>query len=133
MTQTSGSDESEIILEPGDPGYVAPTEGETEPPPDPGPPPQDLRVAPELGGQYAIAVQRMHTTMVDSQNPADIVPNFPQITMSGITSQPPQNVRDAQKKVHEATLALDAAEKELDQAELEAASEPPTVLEGTAA
>jgi hypothetical protein len=78
-------EEEEVILEPGDPGYAA-TDEPPLPDPEPGPPPQDLRAAPEMEGAYAVAVHAMHTNVVDSQNPADIVPNHPQITMG---AQPP--------------------------------------------
>ena len=87
----------EIILEPGDPGYVDPnapspaTSGAivAEPAPvpagaegaaAPAPPGQDLRPVPNPGEDMAEYLDRTRTEVVDSQSPTDIVPNRPQIT-----------------------------------------------------
>lgn len=77
--------EPEVILEPGDPGYVDPN----APPPEEAPlvaeevpPPQDLTHVQQPGESDAEFMQRTRTTVVDSQSPLDIVPNQPQIVMS---------------------------------------------------
>lgn len=84
MTQTD-SEGNEIILEPGDPGYVDPN----APPAPAGAPAdsgQDLRHVPERGETDAEFQVRTRNLVVDSQHPADIVPNTPQIRM---TTEPP--------------------------------------------
>jgi len=94
MTETK---ESEIILEPGDPGYVAPTE---TPVPEPttgqhGPPGQDLthpRLPGENDGDYLLRTRGM---IVDSKSPTDIVPNTPQITMSAPPVPEPETEPEA--------------------------------------
>jgi len=74
MTDTNTS---EIILEPGDPGYVPPPPEATVPPG-----PQDLthpRLPGENDGDYLLRTRGM---VVQSTSPTDIVPNTPQITLS---------------------------------------------------
>jgi len=78
--------EDEIILEPGDPGYVDPN---APPPPEPAEAPagKDLtppRLPGESDGDYVLRTKNL---VVQSESPTDIVPNQPQITMS--TEPPP--------------------------------------------
>lgn len=75
QTDASGD---EVILEPGDPGYVEPgqtTEGEAAPP---GEDLQHIRQPDETEAEFAA---RTRNVVVDSQSPTDIVPNMPQISM----------------------------------------------------
>lgn len=70
--------ETEVILEPGDPGYVDPN----APPPEPPPPPQDLSHVRQPGETDAEFLHRTRHTVVQSTSPLDIVPNTPQIVFS---------------------------------------------------
>lgn len=88
--QTTAEGE-EVVLEPGDPGYVAPTaeqEGEVLSPELPvaqevGPEPtsggQDLTIKNEPGQDSSEAILMARGTVVESTSPTDIVPNTPQI------------------------------------------------------
>jgi hypothetical protein len=93
------TEEPEVILEPGDPGYVAPApEGEEPSQAVPPPPAQDLRLIPEKGESDAEFMARTHNTVVDSQSPADIVPNWPQISMGPQPTEgetPPEEGQEA--------------------------------------
>lgn len=79
--------EPEVILEPGDPGYVEPG---TEPPvPEPAPPQagpappgQDLTQVRDPREHEAEFLARTRNVPVRSTSPTDIVPNMPQITFS---------------------------------------------------
>jgi hypothetical protein len=84
----------EVILEPGDPGYVEPRDTPSAPMPDPPPPgeqpnlltapdvpPDDLTHQQQPGESDAEFRARTTGVVVDSQNPTDIVPNTAQTTM----------------------------------------------------
>lgn len=86
----SETPEPEVILEPGDPGYVAP-EAEAAVPSPPG---EDLRLLPEKGETDAEFLARTRTTTVLSQSPTDIVPNKPQISMGNPAPPPAEEVKE---------------------------------------
>lgn len=86
----SETPEPEVILEPGDPGYVAP-ETKVE---EPGPPGQDLRILPEKGETDAEFLARTRNTPVVSQSPTDIVPNTPQISLGNPSPPPAEEVKE---------------------------------------
>ena len=92
-TSTTGE---EVILEPGDPGYVEPTYStsgdlidntpETAPSADeplggPAPAGEDLQFVRQPGEDDATFAARTRNVAVISTSPTDIVPNTPQITM----------------------------------------------------
>lgn len=96
VQQTDSGDE--VILEPGDPGYVEPgtqtdasgqpiqNQPETTPGPDEplgaiAPPGEDLQHVRERGEGDAEFAARTRNVVVESQSPTDIVPNTPQISM----------------------------------------------------
>jgi len=128
MTQSPSED---IILEPGDPGYVPPgdqpegvpiqqapvppEQGGPAPAAEPPAPPEDLRPTTGMELEFAEVMQLMHT-VVRSENPSDIVPNMPQITMGG---PPPEAESQA---VHEALEAVRDALAELKQALMDLAA-----------
>ena len=97
MTQTSGSEQTdtegnEIILEPGDPGYVdpnAPSEPLPEVPPVAAPGEAGKDLIPERGPREHEAeyLARTRAQVVESTSPTDVVPNMPQIRMT--TETPP--------------------------------------------
>lgn len=112
MTETP---EEEVILEPGDPGYVPPEGTEPVPPEEggpitavPAPPGQDLQH--ERGPRESDAefLARTRGVAVNSQSPTDIVPNTPQITM-GSPEMPPGGLPEE--------VADQAGHPELEQAE----------------
>jgi hypothetical protein len=70
----------QVVLEPGDEGYVEPRTEEAAPVEDVAPP-QDLTLTQEPGESDAEFMQRQRSTPVVSESPGDIVPNVPQITM----------------------------------------------------
>jgi hypothetical protein len=90
----------EIVLEPGDEGYVDPNAEPNAMPPEPHAegealsvelpvaqagegevPPQDLRLVNDPGQSESEAILAARGTVVDSQSPMDLVPNTPQIRM----------------------------------------------------
>lgn len=97
MTQTdpnvtTTSEGEQVVLEPGDEGYVEPNAPEGEPtvldpqpmpaegePPPQVPPGEDLRLQNEAGQSESEAILMARGTVVESMNPTDIVPNTPQI------------------------------------------------------
>lgn len=124
----------EIILEPGDPGYVdpnaptvAPTEGEV--PPDEGgvhaPPGEDLQHVQQPGESDADFAARTRGVVVDSQSPADIVPNTPQATM-GVRVQVEGSDPPVYVGVPPESLEPVEPEEEQPPAEEPPAEEPPT-------
>jgi hypothetical protein len=70
----------QVVLEPGDEGYVESRTEEAAPVEDVAPP-QDLTLTQEPGESDAEFMQRQRSTPVVSESPGDIVPNVPQITM----------------------------------------------------
>lgn len=93
--QTTASGE-QVILEPGDPGYVEPqtsvtgepidttpqtVPGSEEPLGGPAPVGQDLQHVRQPGEDDASFAARTRNVAVISESPTDIVPNTPQITM----------------------------------------------------
>ena len=80
VQQTDSGDE--VILEPGDPGYVDPEEAERiaadAAAAVPGEDLQHVRQAGETEAEFAA---RTRNVVVESQSPTDIVPNTPQISM----------------------------------------------------
>jgi len=78
--------EDEIILEPGDPGYVEPG---SEPPPQAveSPAGKDMRPVRGPNEHEAEFLARTRAEVVQSESPTDIVPNMPQIHMT--TETPP--------------------------------------------
>lgn len=87
MTDTPAPEE-EVILEPGDPGYVPPEGTEPVPPEEGGPivaeaapPGQDLQHVRGPHESEAEFLARTRHIAVESTSPTDIVPNTPQITM----------------------------------------------------
>jgi hypothetical protein len=86
----------EVILEPGDPGYVPPAPPVDPPPPGPvenqlpAEPPTDLTHQQQPGESDASFRARTAGFVVDSQNPTDLVPNMPQTTM-GVRVQVPDS------------------------------------------
>ena len=76
--QTTESGE-EVILEPGDPGYVDPDA--TPAGPGEAPAGKDLQHVRQPGETEAEFAARTRNVAVVSQSPTDIVPNTPQITM----------------------------------------------------
>lgn len=102
------SETPEVILEPGDPGYVAPTTEPSTPAQQeqtdvlaPGPneglgapalPGEDLRAYPEKGESDAEFLARSRNTVVNSQSPTDIVPNTPQISLGNPSPPPAEEV-----------------------------------------
>jgi hypothetical protein len=87
--------EEDIILEPGDPGYVDPNAPPAEPvapgPPASEAPGADLRLQRNPGETEAEFASRTRATLVPSTSPTDIVPNRPNISM-GLAGQeiPPE-------------------------------------------
>ena len=84
--------EDEIILEPGDPGYVdpnAPSEPLPEVPPVAAPGEAGKDLIPERGPREHEAeyLARTRAQVVESTSPTDVVPNMPQIRMT--TETPP--------------------------------------------
>lgn len=96
----SSETEPEIILEPGDPGYVEPEDaantprthnqeldedviapGPNETMPPPAEPAEDLTHVQQVGESDAEFMARTRGVVVDSQSPSDIVPNTAQTTM----------------------------------------------------
>lgn len=92
---TTTPEGEEVVLEPGDPGYVEPL-ADTPPtdpdavPPEGGegaaapvevPPGEDLTFQREPGESDAEFMARTRNVAVVSQSPSDIVPNTPQSTM----------------------------------------------------
>lgn len=102
------TEDPEIILEPGDPGYVEPDNatgttpedaantpkthnqeldedvvapGPNETMPPPAEPAEDLTHVQQVGESDAEFMQRTRGVVVDSQSPSDIVPNTAQTTM----------------------------------------------------
>ena len=126
----------QIVLEPGDEGYVEPApsseysstsriestrpdapgpqvgveplEGEV-PPTEDVPPPQDLTFEKEPGESDAEFAERSRNTVVVSENPGDIVPNMPQITMG-----PQEPVEDVEEPPLEEPLAEGEPEPEVE-------------------
>lgn len=87
--QTTASGE-QVILEPGDPGYVDPNAPAVEPGSPPNPVPDtaveapagvDLQHVRQPGEDDATFAARTRNVAVISESPTDIVPNTPQITM----------------------------------------------------
>jgi hypothetical protein len=118
--------EHDVILEPGDPGYVDPnapspaTSGAivAEPPPvpagaegagAPAPPGQDLRPVPNPGETEAEYLDRTRGVPVESTSPTDIVPNRPQITFGPQEPVPPA---DQPETVSEARAEEQAEDEE---------------------
>lgn len=100
----------EVVLEPGDPGYVEPAE---EIPPDPVPPGEDLRYVNEPGQSESEAILANRGSVVESTSPTDIVPNTPQIRPMGAQSPIEQAVAEENAAAAEAA----AAEAEEDEEE----------------
>lgn len=109
----------QVILEPGDPGYVEPgqptsTSGEpidTQPPDAPqpdeplgaiAPPGKDLQHVRQPGESDAEFMARTRNVAVKSESPTDIVPNTPQITIGQqvevgeglVAGVPPENLEE---------------------------------------
>jgi hypothetical protein len=89
--------EDEIILEPGDEGYVDP-DAPAGPAPavpaeaGPAPAPQDLQHVRNPGETDAEFLARTRGVVVESQSPSDVVPNQPQISMSQEPLPEPETV-----------------------------------------
>jgi hypothetical protein len=64
-------------------------------PPDPGPPPQDLSLVNAPGQDFSETIILNRGLVVESTNPADIVPNTPQIRPAGATPAPPSPTEPA--------------------------------------
>src|SRR5262249_49378832 len=86
MTESTDPD---VILEPGDPGYVDPANAAVpvedpanSPPPstEPVPAGADLQHVRQAGESDAEFMSRIRNTVVVSESPTDIVPNRPQIS-----------------------------------------------------
>ena len=79
---TTTPEGEEVILEPGDPGYVDPEEAERQAADAaaavPGADLQHVRQPGETDAEFAA---RTRNVVVESQSPTDIVPNTPQISM----------------------------------------------------
>lgn len=71
----------EVILEPGDPGYVDPNAPAPEAGVGEAPAGQDLQFVRQPGEDDATFAARTRNVAVISESPTDIVPNTPQITM----------------------------------------------------
>lgn len=93
--------EPEVILEPGDPGYVAPTQPEavpittTEPAAEapaaeavPVPPGKDVRIPREPNETDAEYETRTRNVVPVSESPTDIVPNRPNIVINPVQPAP---------------------------------------------
>lgn len=94
MTTTDPGDE--IILEPGDPGYVDPNAPAPEPAgaegaAAPAPPGQNLEHQRNPGETEAEFQSRTRNVVVESQSPSDTVPNTPQIRPFPVET-PPEEV-----------------------------------------
>lgn len=102
----------ETVLEPGDEGYVDPQSGAMAPAPHEeggvlevdlqevaGTPPQDLSLVNEPGQDASEAIVMNRGMVVDSLNPADIVPNTPQIRMG--PQEPEVVVEDEEEEIVE--------------------------------
>jgi hypothetical protein len=93
----------QVVLEPGDEGYVEPNAPEGEPtvldpqpmpaegePLPPTPPGEDLRLVNEAGQSESEAILLARGTVVESTSPTDIVPNTPQIRPFPVEAVPVQ-------------------------------------------
>jgi len=76
---TTTPEGEEVILEPGDPGYVDPNAPAPEP--EEVPAGADLQHVRQPGETDADFAARTRGVVVESQSPTDIVPNTPQISM----------------------------------------------------
>lgn len=109
------TDEGEVILEPGDPGYVPPEGAEPVPADqggpialEPAPPGRDLQHERNPRESDAEFLARTRHVAVESTSPTDIVPNTPQITM-GTPEMPPGGLPEE--------IADQAGHPDLEQAE----------------
>jgi hypothetical protein len=100
---TTTPEGEQVVLEPGDEGYVEPNAPEGEPTvldaqpmpveiPPPTPPGEDLTIKNVEGQSESEAILMARGTVVESTSPTDIVPNTPQIRPFPVETEPEAEV-----------------------------------------